>query len=157
MLINDFKILTNIKRMLYGPFQLGVLGVFAMPSYPGQRTIQYFLYCHLLCHFSWSPQTSLHSGLLISGDYYAGSIADTVEMFVPATGKHCQLTNMPTRRSLHTMDARTVCGGSSLSGDNEISCVSLTDDGTWEIGTTLLEERSSYKHITESSLYFVRL
>jgi len=59
-----------------------------------------------------------------------------VEVYVPSTGQHCQLPDLPDRRREHTMEKMTVCGGSYT----ETSCLTLTGDG-WENTTTLLEER----------------
>jgi len=80
--------------------------------------------------------------LIISGGYtnpYAYKISDdqSVEVYVPSTGQHCQLPDLPDKRGYHSMEKMTVCGGI----DTRTSCLTLTDAG-WQITTTLLEERS---------------
>ena len=74
-------------------------------------------------------------GLIISGGSPADS-GQSVEVYVPSTGQHCQLPDLPDRRYLHTMEKMTVCGGE----DTRTSCITLTGDG-WENTTTLLERR----------------
>ena len=70
-----------------------------------------------------------------------------MEVFVPSTGHHCKLPDLPGRRDQHSMEERVVCGGfdgygdSGESGAVSTSCLSLTDNGTWENTATLLEER----------------
>jgi len=78
-------------------------------------------------------------GLIISGGYPRDSASQSVEVYVPSTGQHCQLPDLPDRRYWHTMEKMTVCGG----GDTLTSCLTLTDAG-WEVTTTLLEWR--YRH-----------
>ena len=60
----------------------------------------------------------------------------SVELFVPSTGQHCRLPDLPRRRSEHTMDGMMLCGGGGLSG-TRLLCLTLTEDG-WETTTTLL-------------------
>ena len=76
-------------------------------------------------------------GLIISGGEPSSSYK-SVEVFVPSTGQHCTLPNLPAKRSHHTMEEMVVCGG--YGSDTWTSCLSLTDDG-WETTTTLLERR----------------
>ena len=75
---------------------------------------------------------------MISGGSPSSSVGKSVEVFVPSTGQHCTLPDLPAKRFYHTMEEMVVCGG----GDNDTwtSCLSLTDDG-WETTTTLLERR----------------
>ena len=62
----------------------------------------------------------------------------SVEVFLPSTGQHCTLPDLPAKRFYHTMEEMVVCGGTD--SDTGTSCLSLTDDG-WETTTTLLERR----------------
>ena len=78
----------------------------------------------------------LYSGLIISG----GSLSSqSVEVYIPSTGQHCELPDMPDGRHYHSMEGMEVCGGDDT--DTQTSCLSLTDEGTWERTTTLLERR----------------
>ena len=80
----------------------------------------------------------IYSGLVISGGSPLDSAGSTVEVFIPSTGQHCQLPDMPgDPRYGHTMEDLMVCGGGGSTGR---SCLSLTD-GTWETTTTLVERR----------------
>ena len=74
---------------------------------------------------------------MISGSESSDSLGRTVEVYVPSTGQHCQLTDLPDWRRYHTQNVKTLCGGVST-GDT--SCLTLTDAG-WEVTTDLLEER----------------
>ena len=77
------------------------------------------------------------SALLITGGY--GSAGNSVEVFIPSTGQHCHLPDIPgEERAGHTMDGVTLCGGYDT--NTETSCLTLTD-GTWETSTTLQEKR----------------
>ena len=76
-----------------------------------------------------------NSGLIISG---GKTVFRSVEVYVPSTGQHCQLPDLPDRRGEHTMEKMTVCGG--WWSDTRTSCLTLTGDG-WERTTTLLEQR----------------
>jgi len=76
-------------------------------------------------------------GLMIAGGMPSFSGGKSVEVFVPSTGQHCQLPDLPAGRFQHSMDARTVCGGRYT----WTSCITLTQEGTWERTTTLLEKR----------------
>ena len=80
----------------------------------------------------------LYSGLIISGGSPADSVGQSVEVYVPTTGQHCQLPDLPDRRDAHTMEKMTVCGG--YYSDTRTSCLTLTGEG-WETTTTLLENR----------------
>ena len=86
-------------------------------------------------------------GLLISGGYDAtdGFVRLTdVELWVPTTGQHCTVSSLPTARSYHSQEGRTVCGGGSDNpGDTPTSCLTLSVGGSWEKTTTLLESRYS--------------
>merc|ERR1712110_353519 len=82
-------------------------------------------------------------GLIISGGQPWDSAGQSVEVYVPSTGQHCQLAELPDERVGHTMEKMTLCGGGYYS-DTETSCLTLTDAG-WEVTTTtLLEERSQH-------------
>ena len=77
------------------------------------------------------------SGLIISGGQSRVDV-DSVEVFVPSTGRRCKLPELPERRYFHTMEGMMLCGGE---GDSDGStCLSLTD-GRWERTTTLIERR----------------
>ena len=75
--------------------------------------------------------------MIISGGY-SDSAGQAVEVYVPSTGQHCQLPDLPARRFYHNMEKMTVCGGEETK--TKTSCLTLTDAG-WEVTTTLLEER----------------
>ena len=79
-------------------------------------------------------------GLVISGGAPSDSAAQSVEVYVPSTGQHCLLPDLPDRRDGHTMEKMTVCGGGGYNSDTETSCITLTGEG-WENTTTLLEQR----------------
>ena len=81
----------------------------------------------------------LYLGLIISGGGPSSSYK-SVEVFVPSTGQHCTLPDLPARRYGHTMEEMVVCGGGVHGSGTRTSCLSLTDDG-WETTTTLLERR----------------
>ena len=80
----------------------------------------------------------LFSALLISGGSPSAS-GKSVEVFVPSTGQHCTLPDLPARRYWHTMEGMMLCGGSKDIG-NRTSCLALTETG-WETTATLLEQR----------------
>ena len=86
---------------------------------------------------------SLFSGLMISGDYNSFNVGKSVEVFLPSSsaGQHCELPDLPARRWSHSMAGKTVCGGGEYSSDSLTSCFSLSDGGTWERTTDLLESR----------------
>ena len=76
----------------------------------------------------------MYSGLIISGG--ENNAGTTAEVFVPSTGQHCRLPDMPGfRRYFHTMEKMVVCGGIK----DEKTCLTLTD-GIWK-ETQLLEYR----------------
>ena len=75
---------------------------------------------------------------MISGSSGSDSVGHTAEVYVPSTGQHCRLPDLPDHRLWHTQNVRTLCGGDK--SDTRTSCLTLTDDG-WERTTTLLEER----------------
>lgn len=90
-------------------------------------------------HQIGSTTTPQPAGALIISGGNSGTSGNSVEVFVPSTGQHCQLPDIPgDPRHLHTMEGRTVCGGSSQSTWG--SCLTLTDIG-WETSATLLERR----------------
>ena len=66
------------------------------------------------------------------------SVGQSAEVYVPSTGQHCQLPDLPDNRRRHTLENLVLCGG-QLS-DTGTSCLTLTGDG-WERTTTLLEQR----------------
>ena len=76
---------------------------------------------------------------MISGSRGSDSVGRTVEVYVPSTGQHCQLPDLPDWRRGHSQDVKTLCGG-EYSSDTQTSCLTLTDAG-WEVTTTLLEGR----------------
>ena len=78
----------------------------------------------------------LYSGLIISGGEPSGSAGQSVELYSPSTGQHCQLPDLPDRRYWHSMEKKTICGG----GDTPASCLTLNSSG-WETTTDLLEQR----------------
>jgi len=77
------------------------------------------------------------------GEVYSGySVGNSVEVYIPSTGQHCQLPDLPgDPRDGHTMEEMTVCGGFVTSTGT--SCLTLID-GTWQTTTTLLEERDEH-------------
>ena len=81
----------------------------------------------------------LISGLVISGGEPSDSVGQSVEVYVPSTGQHCNLPDLPAGRRHHTMEEVVVCGGEAT--NTSTSCLSLTDNGAWERTTTLLEQR----------------
>ena len=85
----------------------------------------------------------LYLGLIISGGLPSSSVGKLVEVFVPSTGQHCTLPDLPAERYDHTMEGREVCGGTLATRDTQKSCLTLTANGTWERATTLLEKRQS--------------
>ena len=82
-----------------------------------------------------------YSALVISGGFgYEDGVGNTVEVFIPSTGQHCQLPDLPgIIRHHHTMEEMTVCGGGGCTS-TMTSCLTLID-GTWQNTTTLLENR----------------
>jgi len=88
-------------------------------------------------------------GLIISGGSPFDSVGQSVEVYVPSTGQHCELPDLPASRYDHTMEDRTICGGGYSNSDTLTSCLSLTDEGTWNKTATLLEGR--YDHSSWAS------
>ena len=76
---------------------------------------------------------------MISGDYGSSSVGRTAEVYVPSTGQHCQLPDLPDSRVFHSQEVKRLCGGYE-STDIGTSCLTLTDDG-WQKTTGLLEIR----------------
>ena len=108
----------------------------------------YFFTLSIFSTFRLSSQTfavvktnsKLSSALIISGGLPREPVPNSVEVFVPSTGQHCQLPDLPgDPRDHHTMEEMTVCGG-YYSTSSETSCLTLID-GTWQTTTTLLEKR----------------
>ena len=75
---------------------------------------------------------------MISGSDGGSSVGRTAEVYVPSTGQHCWLPDLPEARRYHSQDGNTVCGGNIY--ETTRSCLTLTDAG-WEVTTTLQEER----------------
>ena len=83
------------------------------------------------------------SALIISGGHADGYASNSAEVYIPSTGQHCQLPDMPGgKRDYPTMELMTVCGGGywTLDIGSRTSCLTLIN-GVWETSTTLLEER----------------
>ena len=74
--------------------------------------------------------------IISGGEGPKSSLWKSVEVFVPSTGQHCTLPDLPEKRLAHTMEGRVLCGGTG-SGQ---SCLALTEAG-WETTTTLLNWR----------------
>ena len=70
------------------------------------------------------------------GTYLSDSVGKSVEVYVPSTGQHCRLPDMPDWRRDHSMEGMVVCGGQYT----ETYCLTLNDAG-WERSTVMLEER----------------
>jgi len=85
--------------------------------------------------------------LIISGGGPSSSVGQSVEVYVPSTGQHCQLPDLPAWRYHHSMEKMTLCGGVPGSR-TQTPCLTLTDVG-WEVTTTLLERR--YYHVSWDS------
>ena len=81
----------------------------------------------------------LYLGLIISGGGPTSSYK-SVEVFLPSTGQHCTLPDLPAGRFYCTMDGMVLCGGGDNDSGTRTSCTTLTDAG-WETTTTLLESR----------------
>ena len=81
--------------------------------------------------------------MLISGGWgpvgSSNNVLTDVEVWVPALGRNCSVQALPQARRYHSQDGTTVCGG--YQSNVRTSCLTLTDDGTWETTTTLREER----------------
>ena len=76
----------------------------------------------------------------VNGSSIPDTVGTSVEVYVPSTGQHCQLPDLPAWRYGHSMEEKTLCGGGADS-DTATSCFSLTEEGTWEKTTDLLEAR----------------
>ena len=77
--------------------------------------------------------------MIISGGQPPDSVGNSVEVYIPSTGQHCQLPDLSGYpRNYHTMEEMMVCGGAYTS--TVTSCLTLID-GTWQTTTTLLESR----------------
>ena len=88
----------------------------------------------------------LYSGLLITGGY-SDSVGQSVEVYVPSTGQHCQLPDLPDKRYAHTMEKTTICGGSA-SGKTTVANKIISElDVPW---VTLLSMDSFYKVLNEN-------
>ena len=86
--------------------------------------------------------------VIASGYDPSGSVGSSatyhsdVEVWAPSLGQHCTGHALPVGRYVHTLARTTVCGGYQESGtDSRTSCLTLTDEGTWEKTTTLLVQR----------------
>merc|ERR1719300_318920 len=56
--------------------------------------------------------TRATEALIISGGWPYDNAGDSVEVYIPSTGQHCQLPDLPgDPRWYHTMEEMTVCGG----------------------------------------------
>merc|ERR1711874_279780 len=85
------------------------------------------------------------NALLITGGRYGFYSA---EVFIPSTGQHCVLPNIPGEdRYGHTSEKLSVCGGGGYTS-TRTSCLTLTN-GTWETSKILQEER--YYHSSWAS------
>ena len=81
----------------------------------------------------------LFSALLISGGSPSAS-GKSVEVFVPSTGQHCALPDLPNLRHSHTIEGMVLCGGGTSGIGTMTTCLTLNGTG-WETTTTLLERR----------------
>ena len=96
--------------------------------------------------------------LIISGG--SGSASYTVEAFVPATGEHCKLPNIPAKpnswelgpRFGHSMEGLKICSGGPQTA-SRANCISLTD-GTWKVANVLRENRLGLKPFM--SMFFLQ-
>ena len=69
------------------------------------------------------------------------------EVFIPTTGQHCLLPDLPDRRYGHSLSQKTICGGST-SDNTSTYCITLTDDLTsWEKTTELQNPRLLSVHV----------
>ena len=64
----------------------------------------------------------------------------SVDVFVPSTGQHCALPDLPAERVTHTMEGMVLCGGGNYGIGTMTTCLTLNGSG-WETTTTLLERR----------------
>ena len=83
-------------------------------------------------------------GIIISGGLtgFAGPWLTSVEVLDPTTGQICSLPSMPHRRSGHTMESLTICGGDAYNASDAIytTCITLSSS-EWETSHTLGEKR----------------
>jgi len=97
-----------------------------------------------------TTSTTPTEALILAGGFGSDN---SVEAFIPSTGTHCRLPDLPgDPRVLHTMEEMTVCGGREMS--TRRSCLTLID-GTWQETTTLVEPR--YYHFSWASPSGTRL
>ena len=75
---------------------------------------------------------------MISGSWESDRGGYSAEVYVPSTGQHCQLPDLPDWRHSHTQNGQTVCGGYIFY--TRSSCITLTPDG-WQRTTTMLKDR----------------
>ena len=76
--------------------------------------------------------------LVISGGWTLDHVKNgisPVEVYVPSTGQHCQLPDLPYIVQAHIQEGLMACGGFA-----SFFCLTLID-GTWEKTTYLLESR----------------
>lgn len=85
--------------------------------------------------------------LIISGGVGSDDASYTVEAFVPATGQHCKLPNIPAKpnswelgpRFGHSMEGLKICSGGPQT-ESRANCISLIK-GTWKLANILGENR----------------
>ena len=95
--------------------------------------------------------------MIISGGGGSDDASYTVEAFVPATGQHCKLPNIPAKpnswelgpRFGHSTEGLKICSGGPQTA-SRANCISLTD-GTWQMSNELRENR------LESDMYLFPL
>ena len=77
--------------------------------------------------------------LIISGGWTdSREWRNSVEVYVPSTGQHCQLPDIPDRTVTgHNQEGLMACGGMD---STSFFCLTLID-GTWEMTNYLLEDR----------------
>merc|ERR1711902_458916 len=105
-----------------------------------------------LCTNPPTTEPPTTAALIISGGYPLDSAGISVEVFVPTTGQHCQLPSLPGgRRSDHSVNDRTICGGGvyNVYSASRRSCLTLNSNGNWLETTSLLEQR--YHHSSWAS------
>jgi len=86
-------------------------------------------------------------GILISGGDDA-STGTSVEVFNPRTNKSCEVKPLPDRRSRHTMDGLTVCGGDNggpPTTEIRSTCITFSSD-QWRTSHHLVQPR--YGHVS---------
>ena len=86
--------------------------------------------------FNPSTTNYLFLGVLITGGYPTYQLK-TTELFVPATGKICQLKDLPDYRTGHTLNNLVVCGSVHEPPNTCVQFESTFPHGSWtEYGTT---------------------